>query len=189
MKPCPEYREAVALLAARALGGTAKENTERHLDSCRECRAQFEKIRAICGPFEGMPREVSSAGLPAGFHRRLVERVRADATAPAASPTFLEWLRAWFSWPRVSSAAVVAMALLAALFWILPDRSFHDPRVKLTGGFPVVASPPPPTLMALSRALQESENALDSLLARQERLLAANDPPIAALANAGNTVW
>jgi hypothetical protein len=189
MKPCPEYRESIALLAARALDPAAKEKTEHHLESCHACRDHFENLRRVCGQLERVPPDAAAASpeLPANFHRRLVERVRADAAAPSSSPptaeSFLAWFREWFSWPRVACAGAVAIMFLAAVLWMDHQRAPRDLRVVSPGTSPVMReSTPAPTLMAFSRALQESDVALDTLLARQERLLAANDPPSVALA-------
>jgi len=191
MKPCTEYRESIALLAARALDPAARENAERHLESCRTCRDHFENLQRVCGQLDRLPREAVSASpeLPANFHRRLLERIRADVATPRPSPaSFFLWFQAWFSWPRVASMGAIAAVLVTALLLMDPNRVSQDPRAKLPGALPVTGqSTPAPTLMALSRALQESEGALDSLLTRQEQLLAANDPPSVALG--GNGVW
>jgi hypothetical protein len=85
----------------------------------------------------------------------------------------------------------VAVVVLAALIWAEREQGRGN-RVALNRPDPPakMASTPPPTLMALSRALNESEMALDSLLARQEHLLAANDPPTIAMgASAPNGGW
>ena len=181
----------MTLLAARALDPAARENVERHFESCRACRDHFENLQRVCGQLDHLPREATSAPaeLPANFHRRLVERIRADVATPRSSPaSFFLWFQAWFSWPRVASVGAVAAVLVAALFMMDLQQAPRDPRVRLPGTLPVTGqSTPAPTLMALSRALQESEGALDSLLARQEQLLAANDPPSVALG--GNGVW
>jgi hypothetical protein len=201
MKPCQEYLESIALLAARSLDSVAKEKTERHLESCRTCRDHFENLRRVCGQLERVPRDAASGEMPSNFHRRLVERVRADVekSEPAsASVPLLVWSREWLSWPRVAYAGAFALVLLLAVISLEPGSGTRDPRIKLTGVAPPVqvvappaqvVAPPAPTLMALSRALNESEGALDSLLARQEQLLAANDPPSMAMANSSGVVW
>jgi len=190
MKPCPEYRESITLLAARSLDPAVKKKTEHHLESCRACRDHFENLRRVCGQLDRLPREAAAGELSSNFHRRLVERVRADVGSPEpASVSALDlaplfaWLREWLSWPRVGIPSAVAVMLVFAWILIGPGSETRDPRIKLTGVPPPVrvVAPPAPTLMALSRALQESEGALDSLLARQEQLLAANDPPSVAL--------
>jgi anti-sigma factor RsiW len=191
MKPCTEYRESIALLAARTLDAAAKENTERHLESCAACRAHFEKLRRVCGQLDHSPRELPSGELPANFHRRLMERIRADVEAPEApSASVFDWVRAWFSWPRVVYAGAVAVVIVAGLFWNAPHpRTNGSQRTVTSISPPPDGTPPAPTLMALSRALQESEVALDSLLAKQERLLAANDPPSSVLGRSVNGIW
>jgi hypothetical protein len=194
MKPCTEYRESIALLAARSLDSVAKERTERHLESCRTCREHFENLRRVCGKLERVPRDAASGELPSNFHRRLVERVRTDVekSEPASASVPLRvWLREWLSWPRVGYAVAFALVLLLAVISIEPGSGRRDLPIKLTGAPPPVrvVAPPAPTLMALSRALNESEGALDSLLARQEQLLAANDPPSMAMANSSGGVW
>ena len=191
MKPCPEYHEAITLLAARALKGTERERIERHVASCQACRNHLERLQQMCGELERMPQQIPASEVSEGFHQRLVDRIRTDAKASPArvSPT-VSWLREWFSLPRLAYAAAVVILLAGAVLWIDRGDAGRDQRMRISSvSSEPVASTPAPTLMVLSRALQESEAALDSLLARQEQVLAANGPPTSALARNDGVVW
>jgi len=179
MNACPDRREPIALLAAGNLSGDELSVLRRHLEACPGCRQHLAEMQRVCGAVAESAAATSSAPLPNRFHQRLAARVREDA-ARRERPSFLTQLRAWWTAPRLAIATVAAAVLLTL---ILRPGPHAPPR---PGPIAVVHPPqtvaPAPTLLALSRALNESSEALDTLLARQETLQAAADPPSRAMA-------
>jgi hypothetical protein len=114
-----------------------------------------------------------------GFHSRLMRRVQADA---ATRPRVFG-LGSWLTNPRLAVGA--AMLCLGIWLWTSREtRSPHDLIVRnsRTNGVvrpprPTAAPLPALTLLSMSRAWNESDATLDQLLAREEKILLAGDPP------------
>lgn len=220
MKPCPEYREAIATQAAQdahANGAAAVPATamlRRHLDACPACRRYQARLSTLCAHLGRAAAEAETpsqtATLSPGFHQRLQERVRADATGASHFGRASAWARwrEWIGGSRLAWAAIGAAASVAILsvFWWGGDpagrgdrRAGHEGGSNpSTGAWAAVHPPagrvpangtPRPTLMAMSRALRQSPEALDAWLAQQELELAANDPPSTMMGRGGMAAW
>ena len=87
---CGEARERLPELASGRLGAEAAVEVEAHLETCGECRAEFELVRLLHG---------STPVAPAGLDARVVAALRARRTTVR---------RPWWG---VSAAAVAALAL------------------------------------------------------------------------------
>jgi len=192
MNACPKYSEAIALLAAQSLDPVSREQLERHLASCPDCRSHLEGLQRICRAVEQTSQDAPSIQVPNGFHQTLVQRVRQDAAASESRSLFSQ-VRQWFSWTGLGYATATAAILVIGLIWLnslTPRPHLQGKSPKTPPIAPSAPTTPAPTLMALSRALQDSDLALDSLMARQEQMLAANDPPSSGLArNRAQGVW
>lgn len=182
---CQHHREAIALLAANELDADSRPELERHLATCQGCSEHHQALRRLCTQLSRVTAELPSAQPSTAFHERLKARVRGDH-APRRERPLAAWLHEWITLPRLALAAAAAVLLFALLIRMGTEGTGPARPIASSpdGASPVriEADPTPaPTLMALSRALDESIDALDALLARQESLLAANDPPITAL--------
>lgn len=185
MNPCPDHRESITLLAAGGLGESEAHALLRHVEGCAGCRQHLARMRRLCAEVTEATHETPGP-LPSRFHSRLVARVREDAAA-AQRPSLANRFREWFSVPRLSLAA--ACLIFGLVLILRPGHNGQPPQHGITAqpGTPVspaqpnLGPTPPPTLLALSRAWSDSAEALDSLLVRQQSLLAAADPPSRAL--------
>src|SRR6185436_3168182 len=99
----------------------------------------------------------------------------------------LFWLGTWLTIPRLAFGA----AVLCLGIWLWTSRETrsphdlivrHSPRTNAVVRPPRPASAPLPalSLLSMSRAWNESDATLDQLLAREEKILLAGDPPIRA---------
>jgi len=120
--------------------------------------------------------------LPPGFHSRLMRRVQEDAASRRLPRLF--WLGAWWTIPRLA----VGSAVLCLGIWLWTSRETraphdlivrHSPRTNGVVRPPRPAAAPLPalSLLSMSRAWNESDATLDQLLAREEKILLAGDPP------------
>ena len=191
MKSCPEFREAIALHATEALEPERRSALARHLESCADCRARLEEMEALTNAVEStVSSNTEASQLPPGFHSRLMRRVQEDAATRRRSRVF--WLSAWLTIPRLAFAA--AVLCLGILLWTsLKTRSPHNLIARNSSPTNDVARPPRPTaaplpalsLLSMSRAWNESDAALDQLLASEEKkILIAGDPPLRAWSTA-----
>jgi len=104
------WRRRVSLLAASSLEGAERERALAHLDTCRACRQDHERLRAMLDAIERSP-----GGEPDVPVDRLIRRVlaRLDESEPAARAVpVLRW---------VPLAATLAALGIAA--WLLAPRA------------------------------------------------------------------
>jgi len=178
-----------------------------HLENLRATSTQVRQLPADAPelPFPAGFHERLRARLLASEGESEAKAVPPPATRTRG--TLTEWLRdRWPAFPlsfnpRFAWALACGVLVIAAIIWFQRDRSNvvpgqgivsvppkgspspGDNRNPITAPDPVAAlSDRPPSLMLLSRALNKSFDTLDELLARQETLLAANDPPTRAMA-------
>jgi anti-sigma factor RsiW len=183
MKSCPEFREAIALHATEALEPERQSALICHLESCADCRARLEEMEALSNEVGStLSSNTETSQLPSGFHSRLMRRVQEDASARRRPRLF--WLGAWLTIPRLAFGAAV-LCLGIGLWTSREARSPHDFIVRHSPRTNGVLRPPPPaaaplpalSLLSMSRAWNESDATLDQLLAREEKVLLADDPP------------
>jgi anti-sigma factor RsiW len=183
MKSCPEFREAIALHATEALEPERRSALTRHLESCADCRARLEEMEALTNAVGStLSSNTEASQLPPGFHSRLMRRVQEDAAARRRPRLF--WLGTWLTIPRLAFGA--AVLCLGIWLWTSREtRSPHDLIVRHSPRTNGVVRPPRPaaaplpalSLLSMSRAWNESDATLDQLLAREEKILLAGDPP------------
>jgi anti-sigma factor RsiW len=183
MKSCPEFRETIALHATEALEPERRFALARHLESCPDCRAYLEELEALTNVVEStLSSNIETSQLPPGFHSRLMQRVQQDAAARRRPRLF--WLGAGLTIPRLAFGA--ALLCLGVWLWTSREtRSPHDfivknsPRANGVVPRPRPAAAPLPTLslLSMSRAWDQSDATLDQLLAREEKILLADELP------------
>jgi hypothetical protein len=205
MRPCPENREALALLALGELDSHTSTSLRHHLESCAGCQEYRTQLESLCAQLGRPPetnRETSSpVRLPSGFHGRLRARLREESAlaSPSRAETAVSSIPAqpdrrfiwqdWFSLPRFA-AALILLALLSLWAWRPgPERPRTQPMAAPQQVRPEAGPASPPTLFAMSRALQNSMEALDDLLSRHESTLAANDPPTRGMGTFNGPAW
>lgn len=180
MNSCKEHRENVTLLAIDELPDGRAESLQSHLAGCPDCRDYLQSMRIVSRHLVQAATQEPGANLPARFHQRFRERVRAEAL-PRPQRLRTAWLADWLTPFRVSMAgAAIGIVFIAALWsdrsWINRQNHIAAPPSKPADATLPETGVPPPTLMAMTRAWCDSFDALDALLARQEKQLAPNDP-------------
>jgi hypothetical protein len=179
-----------------------------HLENLRATSVQVRQLPADVPevPLPAGFHERLRARLRASASESESEAKAVPPPATRTRGTLTEWLRErWPTFPlsfnpRFAWAMACGVLVITAIIWFQRDRSKIEPgqgivsvppegsprpgdnRNPITAPDPVAAlGDRPPSLMILSRALNNSFDTLDELLARQETLLAANDPPMRAM--------
>ena len=137
------WSRQVSLLAAGALGDVERRETEEHIESCAECRAEMAAARQLIALVERDPVRQAEPPLPLGA---LVTRVQArirHEERPAAPR---------LGWPRV----VIPLSVAAALAGIFI-------AVRVPGHVDVGPTPAVPARAAVS---EEALRRLESSVAR-----------------------
>jgi anti-sigma factor RsiW len=193
MNSCPEFREAIALHAAEVLEPERRSTLTRHLEFCADCRSRLKEIEALSNAVGStLSSNADASQLTPGFHSRLMRRVQEDAAARRRPRLF--WLGAWLTIPRLAFGS--AVLCLGIWLWISRElRSSHNsvarnsPRTNGVVRQPRPAATPLPaalSLLSMSRAWNESDAALDQLLAREDKILLADAPPDRAWSTVAN---
>jgi len=155
----------------------------RHLESCADCRARFEEMQALTNAVGStLSSNTEASQLPPGFHSRLMRRVQEDAAVRRLPRLF--WLGTRWTIPRLA----VGGAVLCLGIWLWTSRETRSPQDLIVRHSPWtngVVRPPRPaaaplralSLLAMSRAWNESDATLDELLASEEHILLAADTP------------
>jgi hypothetical protein len=128
------------------------ENIERHLAACSECRAEFEKVKALL-------REIPATAvpeLPAYLEQKLWLNLR-DHLIEEKSPAW----RGFFAPQKLAAAAAVIVLVLAAFvagrFWPRPDHGVNPPQVAQ-------ANPGRVVLLAVGDHLERSQMLLIEIM-------------------------
>ena len=162
MKPCPNHREAIALLATNPSRSEGASATHSHLDQCGDCRQYFAEMASLHDSYL-----TAALNLPyAGVSTRIYRKVAAAIRIPVPSSVIGE--QRFFDWrlPLATAAAVVVAALLML-------RPATSPTLLTTIAAPSF-DPDDTRLVNYSRALAQSPEALDSLLARSAARISAS---------------
>jgi anti-sigma-K factor RskA len=116
MKPCPDRKESLALLAAGVLESSAARDIQIHLENCPDCRAYLAGMQQLCSDLASTrPAETALQPSP-GFHARLKHRVQAEKTHRAPS-RFIEFILACLDHRRLIGATAAAVAVVLVV-WI-----------------------------------------------------------------------
>src|SRR5262245_38353088 len=136
MKPCSQFRKAIAALPFGTLKKPGNELLRQHLNSCPACREWAER----CTRLEQVTRDLNQASseseLPKGFHERLMQRVRTEERPSHGAA----WMAArWFHWWTLARAGVIGGAI--AIVVVVGVRFFGPPEDPNRAGGPTNLGP------------------------------------------------
>jgi anti-sigma-K factor RskA len=103
-----ELREGLGAYALEALSPQERDEVAAHLETCADCRAEFEVLRPAV---DALARAVTPVSPPPSLRAQLLDAVRADSTTEADRPTW----RLRLSLPRLGRLAPVAAAGLVVV--------------------------------------------------------------------------
>lgn len=120
--------DALNAYVDRALSGTAREETERHLAGCDECRAHVETLRSLdAGLARSLTHDPGDAYFET-FAARVEDRIRAEGLAGAgARPGWASWLA---SPRRLATAGAIAVVVVGAGLVVLVSREHPLQRLR-----------------------------------------------------------
>ena len=157
METCRKYREALTLMACRALGGNEEASLLRHIETCSACRRYYAVMQHLSESLEALDDETQGIEAPASLHARVESAVIAGARVVAPSAGL--HIHAW----KWTAAAACLLALAAALFYAGHRTDEYRRREE-------VVMPPTqldrdlPYLSVYRQALSAPEAVLDDLL-------------------------
>jgi hypothetical protein len=174
MKPCPNNRERIALLAMDAVEDRCRDELLAHLDSCPGCRCYLEEISGVAGKLRAAETETEAQPSPL-FHRNVVAAL---AAAERRSPllTLGAQVRSLWSWRLILPAAAAAALVIAAWFPAIRRAGAPIPSPLIVHAV-VPPDPQPdlaPTFSNYEMAAHQSLDKLDALLTEQGQ---RNPPP------------
>jgi hypothetical protein len=161
---CDPYKEQITLLASGDLPETERDQVERHLSACADCRREFEALRSLCGQIRSLAAENDRAEVPFGLSERLEKNLVAATRG-----------RTWL-WQSVAAAAA-ACVLIGLAVWLISSAGPNDtgtlqkqePAVSIISTSHPVATAtdlPPASWAAYYGAWLQSPETLDKMLAR-----------------------
>jgi anti-sigma factor RsiW len=170
MKPCPEHKKSLALLATTALPEEEAAVLRAHLQSCPGCAAYSQEMEALCESYARTGRHLPEAQASPDFHERWTQEVHQSAH-PTLSSFFPSWFAPWIFGLR-ALVPLGAAAILALIAWG-QMRESREKRVVAQAELAVPASvkvgretnTPEPSYAAYRMAANTSLEALDNLLA------------------------
>lgn len=165
MKPCSRNRKLITWLALDALDDRRASALRDHLDHCAGCRRYWEEVLDVTEKLAVPDSDLEASDF---FHRRLVEKLRAESSS--ALEILVAQLRGRrLNWRVVLPAAAVLVIGLAVIF-----TSRHPPAVSLPGPATVqvasssnAGSDLAPTIANYQMVASQSLEQLDELLTRQ----------------------
>jgi anti-sigma factor RsiW len=141
------FQESLQDLLDERLAAEARPEVERHLESCEECRREFEALRWTTQvarrqfAAESAPAKLEASILAALDREDREDREDRDSRARAAAPrTGWDWRRPWLSVPAYGRALAAGIAL-ALLYFLLRTPSQQPPA-------PLIASASLPSAVA-----------------------------------------
>ena len=156
-------------MCAGALNHHRRSELEKHLDSCPGCRAYHLQMSSLTGRIEEQS-ALPQAKIPEGFHERVVQKI-ADSRAQRAG--LLEAMEHWWKDWRKETAFAVSLGLTILIFsFVLLQHQAVRPGSGLSVGIeqpPASSKDHPLTLAAYRTAAESSSEALDELLARENK--------------------
>src|SRR3954462_7323983 len=169
MKPCPSNKRLIAWICAGALGDQQRSALEKHLESCPGCRAYHLQMSRLTGRI-GKQSALPLSKIPEGFHKRMLQKI-AESRVPRAG--LLEAMKHCWRDGRRETVIGVSLGLTSLIFtFVLLQHEAIRPGPALT----VRIEPPaatskgyPPTLASYRAAAESSSEALDELLARENK--------------------
>jgi hypothetical protein len=179
---CESWSEPISLAAAGCLDAGEEAELHRHLAECSHCRERYRQLAGLCDVLAGF--QEPARGVEEAVVRRVV-----SAITPV-KPSRSGGRRVWLS----IAAAVVAASLILAVepLWnvIKPPRQpasimppiYPEPKAV---GQEVSLAARPPTLMDYDRAIAQSDDAPQRLLAQDaERIgILFDHTPTVSIAN------
>jgi anti-sigma factor RsiW len=181
MKPCPEHKQSLALLAAGALDPDCARIIKDHLETCAACRAYAAEMQQVCARVEQGTLPGSQFQPSPGFHSRLKHRIQQVEQRPGLSiPAAL------LSWAvrRQMAFGVVLATVIVTVLWLASrhgEQERADAPTRATPASHADLLEPPvdlartSTLMAYQNAFIESLEKFDTLLDRNTARSASGD--------------
>lgn len=172
MKPCSQNKKALVWLALDALEAERADSLRKHLEVCPGCREYWADLRALGREHQRAAETLPETPAGAAFHRRLQQRLEADASRPGLLQALDTFRRAFGSINlRFTGAAAAVLVAVLVLMWTSRERSVPRPAsLTVTAPLPPRTESdalPPPTLSAYRVAPNRSPDALEELVARQ----------------------
>jgi anti-sigma factor RsiW len=172
MKPCPDHKQSVALLAAGALDPDGARRMKGHLETCASCRAYAAAMEQVCARVEQSAPLDSQMEPSPGFHSRLKHRIQQVEHRPGTS--ILATLLSWAGRRQMAFGGVI-VTVIVTVFWLafgFSEHNFSDRPSRAHPASQASRSEPPidlartSTLIAYQNAFNQSLEELDTLLAR-----------------------
>src|SRR3954469_24909852 len=167
MKPCPSNKRLIAWICAGALNDHRRSGLEKHLQSCPGCRAYHLQMSNLTVRIEEQS-ALPQSKLPEGFHERIVRKI-ADSRAPRAG--LLGAIEhCWRDGRRETVIGVsLGLTILIFTFVVLQHQAVRSRPGLIVRIEPPAAKERPPTLASYRAAAESSSEALDELLARENK--------------------
>jgi anti-sigma factor RsiW len=178
MKPCTHKRKLIAWLAVNALDAPAARELHAHLETCAGCRGYLAEISRV--------REQLAAAAPEtelrtteSFHQRVMARVEKESSAFDWEKA-VAWVRAFpLQWRAALQVTVVSL-MLAAIWIVQSPPTGGQIRLPEPTGLAVTTADAgvdlTPSIANYERAISQSMDKLDALLARQDKPAASSAP-------------
>ncbi len=157
MNPCHNRREEIALLASNPGESAQAKSTRSHLDTCEGCRHYFAELGSLHESHITAALNLPNAELPARTYRYVAAAIRIPA--PTAITILAHYMRHW-RMPLVTAGLSVVAFLI--LFRPAPSSTVLVPKTVATAYIATDDT----RLSSYSRALAQSPEAFDGLLAR-----------------------
>lgn len=167
LKPCEIWLESISLLAAECLMEKDEAELRDHLAACHACRQRYEEIALVCSNVRLAKPEIDQESVLAVG--QCLQHLPLSAKKVTWNNLSVPWRVALFA-----TAAVVLVSVLSQLaFQSAEDNPDQRMIVQVTPQLaPVELSDLQlPTMYALRRAVAESDESVDRLLARYSESL------------------
>jgi anti-sigma factor RsiW len=173
MKPCPDHKQSVALVAAGALDPDGARRVKGHLETCGSCRAYAAAMEQVCARVEQSAPLDSQMEPTPGFHSRLKHRIGQVEHRPRSS--IFAALLSWAGRRQMAAFGGVIVTVIVTVLWLafgFREPNFSDRPSRAHPASQASRSEPPvdlartSTLIAYQNAFNQSLEELDTLLAR-----------------------
>jgi hypothetical protein len=151
MSPHPEYEDLMTQALFDDISPADRERLADHLETCAECREEFDSLRATLDAMDERERPDLPRSYWARFKRRALRRIEQETT-----PSTWDRLRAWWrARPALFPHAGPQWAVRAALVVLLVGVGVWIGRATgsgATGGAPSLAGGSPTARLVLAKA-------------------------------------